>query len=279
MGGLRKVMKGTWIMMTIASLALAGIFPFAGFFSKDTILEAAFAEHHFVIYGVLLFTAGLTAFYSFRLVALIFHGEERYKIFGIHPHEAYRFMLVAMSPLLILAMIAGIFQVPFFEMVEEILSAHEYHIHSHFTLLVMLVGTQMFVGLSILYAYKKYMSSKITVPDGTSAMENSFMYKLLLNQYYIPYAYETFLVKPYRELSTILWQKVDMKIVDATVDGIAGILYATGENTRDMQSGNLSTMLKWMVAGTIGLLSLAVVFGLAVRYSDEILAILSGLGV
>jgi NADH-quinone oxidoreductase subunit L len=70
MGGLKKVMKWTWIMMTIASLALAGIFPFAGFFSKDTILEAAFAEHHYVIYGVLLFTAGLTAFTHLDLLHL-----------------------------------------------------------------------------------------------------------------------------------------------------------------------------------------------------------------
>ncbi len=279
MGGLKKVMKWTWIMMTIASLALAGIFPFAGFFSKDTILEAAFAEHHFVIYGVLLFTAGLTAFYSFRLVALIFHGEERYKIFGIHPHEAYRFMLIAMSPLLILAMIAGIFKEPFFSMVEEILGAAEYHIHSHATALIMLVGTQIFVALAILYAYKKYANKKVMVPDGTSAIENSFIYKLLFNQYYIPYFYEEYIVKPYREISELFWTKVDMKIVDATVDGIAGIVYGTGEKTRQMQSGNLSTMLKWMVAGLVGLLSLAVVFGLAARYSDEILVFLSALGV
>jgi NADH-quinone oxidoreductase subunit L len=279
MGGLKKVMKWTWIMMTIASLALAGIFPFAGFFSKDTILEAAFAEHHYVIYGVLLFTAGLTAFYSFRLVALIFHGEERYKIFGIHPHEAYRFMLVAMSPLLILAMIAGVLQEPFFHMIEEILSAHEYHIHSHTTLWIMLVGTQIFVGLAILFAYKKYANSSVKVPDGTSKVENSFIYKLLINQYYIPYFYEEYLVKPYREISAIFWNNVDMKIVDASVDGIAGIIYGTGEKTRAMQSGNLSTMLKWMVVGLVVLLSLAVVFGLAVRHADEILPILSGLGV
>jgi len=63
------------------------------------------------------------------------------------------------------------------------------------------------------------------------------------------------------------------------VDGIAGIIYGTGEKTRGMQSGNLSTMLKWMVAGLVILLSLAVVFGLAVRYSDTISPILSGLGV
>ncbi|MCK9492439.1 MAG: NADH-quinone oxidoreductase subunit L, partial [Sulfurimonas sp.] len=112
-----------------------------------------------------------------------------------------------------------------------------------------------------------------------SKMENSFIYKLLINQYYIPHFYEEYLVKPYRELSTVFWKQVDQKVVDATVDGIANVIYATGENTREMQSGNLSTMLKWMVAGLVALLSLAVVFGLATRHSDEIMTILSGLGV
>ena len=279
MGGLKKVMKGTFIMMTLASVALAGIFPLAGFFSKDLILEVAMIEHHYIIYSVLLFTAGLTAFYSFRLVALIFHGEERYKLFGIDPHEAYKFMLIGMSPLLVLAIIAGSFKMTYFEMVTQLLPATEYHVHSQLLYWVMTIGTQVFVILAIVYAYKKYAHFKITVPDGTSSMEKSFAYKLLINQYYIPYAYEEYLVKPYRELSTVLWKQVDMKIVDATVDGIAGVIYSTGEKTRGMQSGNLSTMLKWMVAGTVGLLSLAVVFGLAARFSDEILTILSGLGV
>ena len=278
MGGLKKVMKWTWLMMVIGSLALAGVIPFAGFFSKDTILEAAYSGNHMVIYGVLLFTAGLTAFYSFRLVALIFHGGERYKLFGIHPHEAYRFMLWAMSPLLLVAVGAGLLQTPFFEMVEEALNAHEYHI-SHGIALIMLVGTQVFVGLAILYAYKKYANTNVKVPDGTSKMENSFIYKLLINQYYIPYFYEEYLVKPYREVSDLFWTKVDLKIVDATVDGIAGIIYNTGEKTRVMQSGNLSTMLRWMVVGLVLLLSLAVVFGLVARYNDEIVAILSSLGV
>jgi len=280
MGGLAKTMKVTMIMMTLASVALAGIFPLAGFFSKDVILEAAFVDHHFIIYAVLLLTAGLTAFYSFRIIALIFHGEDRHTALGFHPHEAYKFMLWAMSPLLVLAVIAGFtFEEPFFEMVTHLLPDTEYHIHSHLTYWIMTIGTQTFVLLSIFYAYKKYMVRDIKVPDGTSAMENSFKYKLLINQYYIPYFYEEYLVKPYRELSAIFWEKVDMKVVDASVDGIANILYSTGEKTRDMQSGNLSTMLKWMVAGTVALLSLAVVFGLAVRHSDSILAILSGLGV
>jgi NADH-quinone oxidoreductase subunit L len=279
MGGLKKPMKWTFIMMTVASVALAGIYPLAGFFSKDLILEVAFVDHHFILYAVLLFTAGLTAFYSFRLVALIFHGEERYKLFGIHPHEAYKYMLVAMSPLLILAVIAGSLKMTYFEMITGLLPAGEYHIHSHLTFWIMTIGTQLFVALAILYAYKKYANSRVVVPDGTSKTENSFLYKLLYNQYYIPYIYEEYLVKPYRELSDIFWRQIDNKIVDATVDGIANILYTTGDKTRAMQSGNLSTMLKWMVAGTVLLLSMAVVFGLAVRYSDEITLFLSALGV
>jgi len=278
MGGLRKKMKWTAIMMTVASVALAGIFPLAGFFSKDAILEAAFAEHHYIIYSVILFTAGLTAFYSFRLVAMIFHGEERYKLFGIDPHEAYKFMLVGMSPLLILAIIAGSLKGTYFEMITELLPNTEYHIHSELTFWIMTIGTQVFVAAAIMYAYKKYAFSPVTLPDGTSKMENSFAYKLLINQYYIPYAYEEYIVKPYNDLSAAMW-KLDNTVVDATVDGIAKAFYSAGENTREMQSGNLSTMLKWMVAGTVMLLSFAVVFGLAARYSDEIRVILSGLGV
>ena len=279
MGGLKKSMKATYIMMTLASVALAGIFPLAGFFSKDLILEVAIIEHHYIIYSVLLFTAGLTAFYSFRLTALIFEGEERHKLFGIDPHEAYKFMLVGMSPLLLLAIIAGSFKMTYFEMVTAVLPATEYHVHSALLYWVMTIGTQLFVVAAILYAYKKYAHFKITVPDGTSKMEQSFAYKLLSNQYYIPFIYEEYLVKPYRELSAILWRQVDVKIVDATVDGIAGIIYTTGEKTRTMQNGNLSTMLKLMVAGTVVLLSLAVAFGVAARHSDEIRTILSGLGV
>lgn len=280
MGALGKTMKGTMIMMTLASVALAGIFPLAGFFSKDLILEVAFIDHHFIIYSVLLLTAGLTAFYSFRIIALIFHGEDRHTALGFHPHEAYKFMLVAMSPLLILAIIAGfVLKTPYFEMVTQLLPATEYHVHSVTTYWVMTIGTQLFVILAIFFAYKKYIASDIKVPDGTSKMENSFAYKLLINQYYIPHFYEEYLVQPYRKLSTIFWKQVDQKIVDASVDGIAGILYNTGSATRTMQSGNLSTMLKWMVAGLVIILSLAVVFGLAVKYLDDIEMILSSLGV
>ena len=284
MGGLYKPMKMTAIFMALASIALAGIFPFAGFFSKDLILEVSFVENHYILYTVLLLTAGMTAFYSFRLVFLIFSGEKRHEQFGIHPHEAYKFMLWAMSPLLLLAIVAGfLFKGPYFEMVTQLLPATEYHIHNHTVFWIMTIGTQLFVLLSIAYAWKKYKKPDVKL-EGDKAiinqkMEKSFVYQLLYNQYYIPQFYEEYLVKPYRELSMIFWKDVDMKIVDATVDFIGTTIYKTGEETRTMQNGNLSTMLRWMVIGTIILLTFAVVFGLAVQNIDAIQSVLHSVGV
>jgi len=275
MGGLRKAMKGTFIMMTLASVALAGIWPLAGFFSKDLILEVAFVEHHYILYTVLLVTAGLTAFYSFRLVALIFHGEERYKEWGIHPHEAYRFMLIAMSPLAILAVVAGFgFKHIYFEMVTQLLPATEYHVHSEQTLWIMIIGTQIFVGLAIAYAYTKYMKVKAFNPK----IESNVFYKVLFNQYYIPKLYDEIVCKPYAELSRIFWKEVDLKVVDATVDFIATTFYKTGENTHGIQNGNLSTMLRWMVFGLLALLLLAVLYAKMDVIVALVRAVLPGLG-
>jgi len=269
MGGLHKAMRGTAVMMTLASVALAGIFPFAGFFSKDLILEVAFVEHHYILYTVLLLTAGLTAFYSFRLVALIFHGEERYKLFGFHPHEAYKYMLVAMSPLLVLAIIAGfLFKGTYYEMVTAMLPAGEYHVHSAVTYWIMTIGTQLFVIAAIVYAYKKYQDAKID-----KKVESGFFYQLLFNQYYIPKIYDEVLAKPYAELSKMMW-KVDNTVVDATVDGIANVFYGTGKATHTMQDGNLSNMLKWMVVGLVALLVSAAVFIGVVTNADAIMKLL-----
>ncbi len=258
MGGLRHTMKGTFIMMTLASVALAGIFPLAGFFSKDLILEVAFIQNHYILYTVLLLTAGMTAFYSFRLIALIFHGEERYKLFGFHPHEAYKYVLIAMSPLAVLAVIAGSFKMTYFEMVTKVLPMTEYHIHNPVVYWIITIGTQLFVIAAILYAYRKYEVAK-----EDKKMEENIGYKILKNQYYIPEFYEKYLVKPYRELSHIFWKDIDMKVVDATVDLVANTFYKTGEATRGMQDGNLSTMLRWMVVGLVVMLSLAAIYSVA----------------
>lgn len=254
MGGLNKVMKWTALMMIVASLALAGIYPFAGFFSKDKILEVAFDSHHYILWFMLWVGAGMTAFYSFRLIMLVFFGEERYKKYGFHPHEAYWYMLLAMAPLAILALIAGFFEESFEEFVTKILP--EYHFHTEGIVTVGLIGVTTLIALSgIAFAIYKYSTGGFS-----PKWKDNAVYKLLLNQYYIPIIYEKVFSKPYAELSKIAWKEFDLRVVDATVDFIAKVIYTSGFKGRVVQSGNLSKMLGWMVIGLITLLVLVIIY-------------------
>jgi len=255
MGGLKKVMKWSYIYMGLASLALAGIPFFAGFFSKDAIIETAWNEGTLILWLILVVTAGMTAFYSFRQVFLTFDGDERYKAFGIHPHEMYKFVLVAMSPLAILAVVAGFGMGGFEHFVTKLLP--EYHMSEHTHHIAWFLGLVVLVFAvgGIVLAYKKYAKGL----KRDEAVENTWYYKLLANQYYIPNIYEEFITKPYAMLSDMMWNKIDMKIVDATVDGIAKFLYTTGDSSRKMQTGNLSNYLNWMAVGAVLLLVFAAV--------------------
>jgi len=255
MGGLKKVMKWTYIYMGLASLALAGIPFFAGFFSKDAIIETAWNEGTIVLWAILVITAGMTAFYSFRQVFLTFDGDERYKEFGIHPHEMYKFVLVAMSPLAILAMVAGFGMDGFEHFVTKLLP--DYHMSEHTHHIAWLLGliVLVFAVSGIVLAYKKYAKGL----KRDEKCENSFIYRLLSNQYYIPQLYAEFISKPYAMISEHMWKDVDMKIVDTTVDGIAKFLYKSGDGTRKMQTGNLSNYLNWMAVGAVLLLVVAAI--------------------
>jgi len=255
MGGLGDKMKWTMIIMTIASLALAGIYPFAGFFSKDKILEAAFSEHAYILWAMLWIGAGMTAFYSFRLVMLVFFGKERYKRYGFHPHEASALMLWAMAPLALFATFGGFSEHKFFDFVTEFLPKFEPEIEPHFMSYVLIVITLGIAISGILYAVYKYSTGGFS-----KEVEQYPIYKLLANQYYIPDFYDKCIVKPYMAISAFLWQKVDVAIVDMTVDAIAKVLYKSGDKARVMQSGNLSNMLRLMVFGLLVLLLLAVIF-------------------
>jgi len=255
MGGLKKPMRWTYLYMGLASLALAGIPPLAGFFSKDAIIETAFNEGTLILWITLVVTAGMTAFYSFRQVFLTFDGDERYKAFGIHPHEMYKFVLIAMSPLALLAVIAGFFQGGFHTFVTKLLPNYEMSEHTHH--LIWLLG-----GIVLAFAVGGIVLAWIKYGKGlkrNEKLENSFVYKLLKNQYYIPQFYAEFISKPYAMISMMLWKNVDMKIVDATVDGIANFMYGSGDKTRKMQTGNLSNYLNWMGIGLVVLLLAAVI--------------------
>jgi len=262
MGGLKKVMKWSYIYMGVASLALAGIPFFAGFFSKDAIIETAWNEGTIVLWMILVVTAGMTAFYSFRQVFLTFEGNERYpeeidyfKDGKHHPHEMYGYVLIAMAPLAILAVVAGFGMGTFEHFITTLLP--EYHMSEHTHHIAWFLGliVLVFAVGGIVLAYKKYYRGL----KRDEKLENTWYYKMLANQYYIPNIYEEFISKPYAMLSDMMWNKVDMKIVDATVDGIAKFLYKTGDGSRKMQTGNLSNYLNWMAVGAVLLLVVAAV--------------------
>ncbi len=255
MGGLRKKMRWTWMYMGLASLALAGIPPFAGYFSKDAIIESAFNEGSLILWAMLVFTAGMTAFYSFRQVFLTFHGDERYKKLGIHPHEMYAYVLIGLSPLAILAAIAGLGQDWFEGFITNLLPEYEMSEHTHHLASILGAIVLAFAVGGILLAAFKYIRGL----KRSEKTENSFIYRLLANQYYIPQLYAEMISKPYAELSSIFWKSIDMKIVDATVDAIANVVYKSGDGSRKMQSGNLSNYLAWMVFGAVALLLAALI--------------------
>jgi NADH-quinone oxidoreductase subunit L len=251
MGGLYSSMRATAILMSIASVALAGIYPFAGFFSKDKILEVAFNQGSYGLWFALFIGAGLTAFYSFRLIMMVFFGEKVHKKLGFHPHETFPFVIYALTPLGLLAIIAGFFEHPFEKFTTELLPSYEFSINNSVGFMLILATSAIALS-GIAFAVYKYKRGGFS-----EKVEEMWIYKLLINQYYIPQFYDVAILKPFYAISTFIWQKIDVKIVDASVDGIARIIHGTGERTRKVQSGNLSSMLRWMVVGVVVLLLLA----------------------
>lgn len=282
MGALWKPLKFTAILMIIASVALAGIYPFAGFFSKDKILESAFVEGNFVIYAVLLFSAFLTAFYSFRLIMLVFFAPKNYEnaessaesqnLAQNHahssqkdsahnsPHEASKVMLYAMLPLAFLAIVAGFFEHSFMDFVGRFVDIKEMHLDS--AIFATLIATALIAASGgIIFAIVRYKSTSAWWQKDRSKIEKGFFYNLLLNQYYIPRLYDIIFIRTYKALSRFLWQSVDLKIIDFMVDLIARVFMKSGAEARKLQSGILTQSLMLMSAGIFVILALLIVLG------------------
>lgn len=250
MGALYKPLKLTAILMILASIALAGIYPFSGFFSKDKILEAAFGSGAYVLWGMLLLGAFLTAFYSFRLIMLVFFGDKKHQE---HPHEAYPYMLYAMIPLGILAVFSGFLESSFHHFILQTLPDFDSNLSTKAVWI--LIGITSLVALGgILFAIIKYKNGGFS-----KVWEETFFYKLLAQQYYIPKLYEVLFIQNYKRLSQVAWG-MDKKVIDFVVDKIAYFLSDSGEKLRVIQSGNLSKMLRIMFFGLVLLLVLVFVY-------------------
>ncbi len=252
MGGLKSYMPKTYWTFLIATLAIAGIPGFSGFFSKDEILWKSFATGNTTVWVIGAIAAGMTAFYMFRLVYMTFFGEFRSAKGGDHPHESPPVMTVPLIILGVLSVIGGWVGIPhvlgggnhieqWFEPVFE--EAHEIsarmvgHVaHSQglettimiVSILIALIG----IGIAhVFYRKKPELPEKVAKGVGP-------VYPLIYNKYYVDEIYEAGVVKPIQKTSDFfLWRFFDVKIVDGIVNGLAKVVEATAGELRKVQTG------------------------------------------
>lgn len=267
MGGIWKKIPVTYAMMWIGSLALAGFPPFAGFYSKDTILEAAYmAQDGFgkLAFGMGLAAAFLTAFYSWRLIFLVFHGKTRADSHTFsHAHESPLTMMIPLFVLAIGSTAAGFIGAEIFHFVSlkdnffvnSIFMTGERfclldHIHHTPTLVKF---SPLIVGAAaIILAYVFYI--KKTDLPGRLANKLKLLYLLSFNKWYFDEIYEFAFVSPAKRFGNILWRIVDMKLVDAIPNGAAAFCRTMAGRISKLQTGYLYSYSLLMVLGVIVIL-------------------------
>jgi NADH-quinone oxidoreductase subunit L len=257
MGGLRKYMPLTAITFLIGSLANAGIPPFAGFFSKDEILAAAFINGQYLVYGVGLITAFLTAFYMFRLYFVVFEGRPRFDEGHVHPHESGPVMAIPLVLLAISSVVAGFIAgwPPEQGFIHQFLGpvfAHggegEHHAIDMTKIFTLSAVATVVSAAGIALAAAVYLFRSID-PAAIGA-RFAGLYRFLVNKWYFDELYEGVFVRPTRELSLFSWQIVDVHIIDAAVNGTAGAV------------AGLSSLLRRVQTGFVGNYALAIAFGM-----------------
>ncbi|MGA8406816.1 MAG: NADH-quinone oxidoreductase subunit L [Candidatus Acidiferrales bacterium] len=300
MGGLRSKIPITFWTMFIATFAIAGIPGFAGFFSKDEILDAARSGPHANIWLWLLglIGAGLTSFYMFRLIFLTFFGKPRYDEHKVHVHESPKTMTVPLIFLAILSTIGGWVAAPhlvggpdYFEKflhpvftayapnelerghllreagAPEIRVLHPEEVPVYpgphpSELLNALAGPPVIVALfGLLIAWWFYIRS----PDTPKKLAQSLRgpYTLILHKYYVDELYNAAIIQPLLWISTnVLWHVIDEGVIDGTVNGTARVARESGSQLREIQSGNARTYASWVVIGAVGVTLLMLGLGL-----------------
>jgi NADH-quinone oxidoreductase subunit L len=265
MGGIYKKIPFTYAMMWIGSLALAGFPPFAGFFSKDVILEAAFMSHApfgKTAYVLGIMAAFLTAFYSWRLLFLTFHGKTRAdKHTFDHAHESPKSMLIPLTVLAFGSIFAGIFGSQILHIVSAennffadsifVLENNRHlleEIH-HAPFLVKI--SPLLVGvIAIALAYLFYL--KYTNLPQKFANIFKIPYKISLNKWYFDEIYDAIFVKPAKKIGDFLWRSVDVKIIDRFgPNGVTAFCAKISGKVSKLQTGYVYHYATWMVVGCI----------------------------
>jgi NADH-quinone oxidoreductase subunit L len=257
MGGLHNKIKVTFWCMLFGTMAIAGFFPFAAFFSKDAILFASFNQEPGgkALYVVGLLAAVLTSFYMFRLIWLTFFTEQRYDEHHVHVHESPLNMTVPLMILAFLSLTGGWFALPalfggkdyFSDFLAPVLGSGEVAaIENAHSLELTLSGVAMLAALTgLIVAWRMYRKN---VKRGTS----EGLHKLLYNKYYVDEIYHAVIVAPLLWLSrNVLWKVVDVGVIDGAVNGIASGTAAVGDTVRQVQSGNTRSYAVWVLVGAL----------------------------
>ena len=261
MGGLKKHLPITYYTFLIGTVAIAGIPPFAGFFSKDEILAHAFGYNKFFWFlGVL--GSLLTAFYMFRLFYLTFYGkfrgtEEQHH----HLHESPKSMTIPLVVLAILSVVAGFIGIPevlggnhiLHSFLEPVFVNSNYRMFSHhlshsteLTLMGVTIGA---VALTIYLAWINFVK-KNTVPRADSTIINPVQ-KTIYNKYYVDELYAALFMKPINWLSEKMHRYIEVNIIDRIVNYIGESVKTSSSYIRLIQTGRIGFYVFAMVIGLI----------------------------
>lgn len=241
MGGLRKYMPITHWTFLIGCLAIAGIYPFAGFFSKDEMLAAMFANNWY--WGAwMTMVAGLTAFYMFRMYFLVFWNKENPHYKEHRPHDSPWQMSLPLIILALVSVVAGF--IPFGEFVTW--NREPYHIHID----PAVATTSIIVAvLAIALAAVMYMK-----PSSIPSKLKNAMPGLWMAAHRRFYWDEIYMFITHKIIFGIICKSIawfDRHVIDATMDGFAKITQKTSYAIRGMQSGSIQTYVVWYFAGAI----------------------------
>ncbi len=252
MGGLSKKLKITFITFVIGCIAIAGIPPFSGFFSKDAILLSAF-ERNPVLYGIALFTALLTAFYMFRLLFITFSGKFR----GTqeqehHLHESPAAMTIPLIILAVLSIIGGFVGIPevfmhggdrLGEFLSPVIKSHGEHTVSHSTEYMLMGLSTALVVAMIIFAWFKFRNYQRSEATGLG--------KVLENKWYVDELYDKAIVNPLHQFGGFLKNIIDNKVVDGLVNGVGRVVNYSSRQLRLLQSGQVGNYVLLMVVSMV----------------------------
>jgi NADH-quinone oxidoreductase subunit L len=249
MGGLATHLKVTWAMMLIGTLALTG-FPFtAGYFSKDAIIESAFAAHGgaaTMAFWLLVIAAFFTSFYSWRLMFMTFHGKARASRDVMnHVHESPQVMLIPLYVLAVGALLAGIVFKEYFVGHDEALfwgtslyRSPENNIVEEFHNVPAWVVWSPFVAMVLGFAVSWLFYIRRPDLPGKLAEQHQPVYQFLLNKWYIDELYDLIFVRPAKWLGRFFWKKGDGWLIDGFgPDGISARVLDTTNRIVKLQSG------------------------------------------